>query len=185
MQPSISGTAPSPSLTPAAATPQQISSWWRRPPAMQTAQRWSSRVILSRSQPILISTPIPTWRPGRQRLIGYLRSAALTPATSRGTGRSSMRSLSVASAPGCEHVRAASLVKRQLLCRASGDERIRVGNADPQFAHRPRGPRLGLPTAGPGPLPRQAILGTALPQRPSPPMTVRATIRRPGPTSRS
>lgn len=138
MQPSISGTAPSPSLTPAAATPQQISSWWRRPPAMQTAQRWSSRVILSRSQPILISTPIPTWRPGRQRLIGYLRSAALTPATSRGTGRSSMRSLSVASAPGCEHVRAASLVKRQLLCRASGDERIRVGNADPQFAHRHR-----------------------------------------------
>lgn len=49
-----------------------------------------------------------------------------------------MRSLSVASAPGCEHVRAASLVKRQLLCRASGDERIRVGNADPQFAHRHR-----------------------------------------------
>ncbi|AFE16794.1 hypothetical protein MRGA327_11795 [Mycobacterium tuberculosis RGTB327] len=85
-----------------------------------------------------LSTPIPTWRPGRQRLIGYLRSAALTPATSRGTGRSSMRSLSVASAPGCEHVRAASLVKRQLLCRASGDERIRVGNADPQFAHRHR-----------------------------------------------
>lgn len=55
-----------------------------------------------------------------------------------GHGRSSMRSLSVASAPGCEHVRAASLVKRQLLCRASGDERIRVGNADPQFAHRHR-----------------------------------------------
>ncbi len=64
---------------------------------MQTAQR-SSRVILSRSQPIL--TPIPTKAPGRQRLITAIGGPDASYVL--GSGRSSMRSLSVAMRLGCE-----------------------------------------------------------------------------------
>ncbi len=128
MQPSISGTAPSPSLTPAA-TPQQIRRGGaghrpcRRPTVVFTGD------LVEESADPDMSTPIPTPAARPATLDRHhLRSAALTPATSRGT----VAVWFVASAPGCEHARAASLVKRQLLV-VQGHERIRVGNADPHL----------------------------------------------------
>ncbi len=62
--------------------------------------RGRSPVILSRSPPTRVSTPIRICWPGRQRLIGCSRSGDRTPSTSRVTEASSTPSSSAASGIG-------------------------------------------------------------------------------------